>query len=127
MILVYILVISGSFFLYYRWNKIRYLEKIKLKEEELKHQKEILQLELNAENKLKMQEYEKHILEIEIQNKAYEVAGKSLSIAKQSEMIDSIQQILETETEASQIRTKIKNQLKLMHSIKMNGKVLSII
>lgn len=113
MILVYILVISGSFFLYYRWNKIRYLEKIKLKEEELKHQKEILQLELNAENKLKLQEYEKHILEIEIQNKAYEVAGKSLSIAKQSEMIDSIQEILENETDVSQIRSKIKKSIKI--------------
>lgn len=113
MILVYILVISGSFFLYYRWNKIRYLEKIKLKEEELKHQKEILELELNAENKLKLQEYEKHILEIEIQNKAYEVAGKSLSIAKQSEMIDSIQQILETETDVNQIKTKIKKSIKI--------------
>lgn len=112
MILVYILVISGSFFLYYRWNKIRYIEKIKLNEEELKHQKEILQLELNAENKLKLQEYEKHILEIEVQNKAYEVAGKSLSIAKQSEMIDSIQQILETETEVGQIKSKIKKSIK---------------
>lgn len=113
MVLVYILVISGSFFLYYRWNKIRYKEKIKLNEEELKHQKEILQLELKAENKLKLQEYEKHILEIEIQNKAYEVAGKSLSIAKQSEMIDSIQQILETETEVNQIKTKIKKSIKI--------------
>lgn len=113
MILVYILVISGSFFLYYRWNKVRYIEKIKLKEEELKHQKEILELELKAENKLKLQEYEKHILEIEIQNKAYEVAGKSLSIAKQSEMIDSIQQILETETEVNQIRSKIKKSIKI--------------
>lgn len=113
MILVYVLVISGSFFLYYRWNKIRYIEKIKLNEEELKHQKEILELELKAENKLKLQEYEKHILEIEIQNKAYEVAGKSLSIAKQSEMIDSIQQILETETEVSNIKSKIKKSIKI--------------
>ena len=113
MIFVYVLVISGSFFLYYRWNKIRYIEKIKLNEEELKHQKEILELELKAENKLKLQEYEKHILEIEVQNKAYEVAGKSLSIAKQSEMIDSIQKILETETEANQIKTKIKKSIKI--------------
>lgn len=113
MIAVYILVLSGSLFLYYKWNKIRYLEKIKLNEEELKHQKEILQLELEAENKLKLQEYEKHILEIEIQNKAYEVAGKSLSIAKQTEMIDSIQQILETENEASQIKSKIKKSIKI--------------
>ncbi|RKS25123.1 hypothetical protein CLV94_0153 [Flavobacterium endophyticum] len=113
MIVFYVLIISGSFFLYYRWNKIRYLEKIKLKEEELKHQKEILELELNTENKLKLQEYEKHILEIEVQNKAYEVAGKSLSIAKQSEMIDSIQEILETETDVNQIKSKIKKSIKI--------------
>lgn len=113
MICVYIILIAGSFFLYYKWNKIRYLEKIKLNEEELKHQKEILQLELNAENKLKLQEYEKHILEIEVQNKAYEVAGKSLSIAKQSEMIESIKQILEKETDLSQLKSKIKKSIKI--------------
>jgi AraC family chitin signaling transcriptional activator len=113
MILVYVIIIAGSFFLYYKWNKIRYLEKIKLKEEELKHQKEILELELNAENKLKLQEYEKHILEIEVQNKAYEVAGKSLSIAKQSEMIDSIQQILEKENDIGQLKSKIKKSIKI--------------
>ena len=113
MILLYIFIIAGSFFLYYRWNKIRYSEKIKLKEEELKHQKEIIELELIAENKLKLQEYEKHILEIEVQNKAYEVAGKSLSIAKQSEMIDSIQQILESESDANQIKSKIKKSIKI--------------
>lgn len=113
MICVYIILIAGSFFLYYKWNKIRYLEKIKLNEEELKHQKEILQLELNAANKLKLQEYEKHILEIEVQNKAYEVAGKSLSIAKQSEMIESIKQILEKETDLSQLKSKIKKSIKI--------------
>lgn len=113
MICIYIILIAGSFFLYYKWNKIRYLEKIKLNEEELKHQKEILQLELNAENKLKLQEYEKHILEIEVQNKAYEVAGKSLSIAKQSEMIESIKQILEKETDLSQLKSKIKKSIKI--------------
>ncbi|MES2411115.1 MAG: histidine kinase, partial [Bacteroidota bacterium] len=42
MILIYILLIAGSFYLYYKWNKIRYIEKLKLKEEELKHQKQIL-------------------------------------------------------------------------------------
>lgn len=113
MILIYIVIIAGSFYLYYKWNKIRYLEKIKLNEEELKHQKEILELELNAENKLKLQEYEKHILEIEIQNKAYEVAGKSLSIAKQSEMIDSIKQILDKESDISQLKSKIKKSIKI--------------
>ena len=113
MILIYIVIIAGSFFVYYKFNKIRYLEKIKLNEEELKHQKEILELELNAENKLKLQEYEKHILEIEVQNKAYEVAGKSLSIAKQSEMIDSIQQILEKENDLSQLKSKIKKSIKI--------------
>ena len=113
MIGIYIVVIAGIFFLYYRWNKIRYLEKVKRNDEELKHQKEILELELNAENKLKLQEYEKHILEIEVQNKAYEVAGKSLSIAKQSEMIDSIQQILEKEDDLSQLKSKIKKSIKI--------------
>jgi len=113
MILLYVFILTSSLFLYYRWNKIRYAEKIKLKEEELKHQKEIIELEINAENKLKLQEYEKHILEIEIKNKAYEVAGKSLSIAKQSDMIDSIQKILETESDADQIRSRIKKSIKI--------------
>lgn len=113
MILVYILFISTLFFLYYRWNTVRYQEKLKLKEEELKHQKEILQIELEAENKLKLQEYEKHILEIQVQTKASEVAGKSLSIAKQSEMIESIKRILETESDLNQLKNKINKSIKV--------------
>lgn len=113
MILVYVLFISTLFFLYYRWNTVRYQEKLKLKEEELKHQKEILQLELEAENKLKLQEYEKHILEIQVQTKASEVAGKSLSIAKQSEMIESIKRILETESDLNQLKNKINKSIKV--------------
>lgn len=113
MFLGYILFISILFFLYYRWNKIRYQEKLKLKEEELKHQKEILQIELEAENKLKLQEYEKHILEIQVQTKASEVAGKSLSIAKQSEMIEAIKKILETESDLTQLKSKINKSIKV--------------
>ena len=113
MILVYIVFIASVFFLYYRWNKVRYLEKIKLKEEELKHQKEIIELELIAENKLKMQEYEKHILEIQVQTKASEVAGKSLSIAKQSEMIESIQSILNSESNLQSVKSQISKVIKI--------------
>lgn len=113
MILIYTLIISGIFYLYYKWNKIRYLEKLKLKEEELKHQKHILQLELMAENKLKLQEYDKHILEMQVQSKASEVAGKSLSIAKQSEMIESIQNILDNENDLSHLKSKIKKSIKI--------------
>lgn len=113
MVLLYVLIIGGGLFLYYRWNKIRYIEKIKLKEEELKHQKAIFQLELDAENKLKIQEYEKHILEIQVQTKASEVAGKSLSIAKQTEMIETIQRLLEKENEISSLKNNIKKAIKL--------------
>ncbi|WP_284651981.1 helix-turn-helix and ligand-binding sensor domain-containing protein [Flavobacterium terrisoli] len=113
MVLIYVSIIVGAFYLYYKWNKIRYIEKLKLKEEELKHQKEILHLEMEAQNKLKLQEYEKHILEVQIQAKASEVAGKSLSIAKQSEMIESILKALESETEISNLKSSIKKSIKI--------------
>ncbi|WP_333693982.1 histidine kinase [Flavobacterium sp.] len=112
MIVIYCTVIGSILFLYYRWNKIRYLEKIKLKEEELKHHRQIVELELEAENKLKIQNYEKHILEMQVQSKASEVAGKSLSIAKQSEMIESIQKILDTEPNLDVLKNKIKKTIK---------------
>jgi AraC family chitin signaling transcriptional activator len=112
MIVVYIVVISGIFFLYYRWNKVRYQEKIKLNEEELKHRKQILELEMEAENKLRKQEYEKHMLEMEVQNKASEVAGKSLSIAKHSEMIESIQEALEAESKDESLKSRIRKIIK---------------
>ncbi|WP_159799341.1 histidine kinase [Flavobacterium sp. MK4S-17] len=112
MVLAYIAILSLIFFLYYRWNKIRYNEKIKLNEEELKHRREILELEMEAEKKLREQEYEKHRLEVEVQNKASEVAGKSLSIAKHSEMIESIQQVLESENSTDQLKQKIKKIIK---------------
>ncbi len=112
MILLYFALIGGILFLYYRWNKVRYQEKIKLKEEELKHHRQIMELELEAENKLRLQDYEKHILEMQVQSKASEVAGKSLSIAKQSEMIESIQRILEEEKSMDTLKAKIKKAIK---------------
>ncbi|GGB80327.1 hypothetical protein GCM10007424_20550 [Flavobacterium suaedae] len=112
MIALYIITIAGIFFLYYRWNKVRYLQKIRLNEEELRHKKEILELEMEAENKLREQEYEKKKLEVEVQTKASEVAGKSLSIAKHSEMIDKIQEVLGEETNANKLKSKIKRVIK---------------
>lgn len=113
MILLYFVLLGILFYTYYRWNKIRYLQKILIKDEELKHQKAILQLELDAANSLKQQEIDKHILEIQIQTKAAEVASKSLSIAKQTELIDSIQKILDTENDVRQIKTNIKKSIKI--------------
>lgn len=113
MILVYILAIAGSFFLYYKWNQVRYSEKLKLHEEELKHQKKILEIELKAENELNLQEYEKHILELEVQTKSSEVAGKSLSIAKQSEMIENIQTILDSEQDIDKLKNEVKKAIRV--------------
>lgn len=113
MILLYSVLIGTVFFLYYKWNKLRYIQKLKLQEEELKHQKEILEMELKAENELNIQEYEKHILELELLTKSSEVAGKSLSIAKQSEMIDNIQQILDSEKDFNKLKSEIKKAIKI--------------
>lgn len=113
MVLIYILLISGSFYLYYKWNKLRYTQKLQLKEEELRHQQKILELELKAENELNIQEYEKHILELEVQTKSSEVAGKSLSIAKQGEMIDNIRQILNEENDIDRLRSEILKAIKI--------------
>ncbi|KAF2517917.1 LuxR C-terminal-related transcriptional regulator [Flavobacterium foetidum] len=113
MVMLYLLVIGAILFFYYRWNKFRYTQKLKLQAEELKHQQEILEMELKKENELNIQEYEKHILELELQTKSSEVAGKSLSIAKQSEMIENIQNILETEKDFSKLKSEIKKAIKI--------------
>lgn len=113
MILLYFLIIGGVLFLYYKWNKLRYMQKLRLQAEELKHQREILEMELKKENEMNIQEYEKHILELELQTKSSEVAGKSLSIAKQSEMIEKIQGILDTEKDFSKLRSEIKKAIKI--------------
>lgn len=112
MVMVYITAISVVFFIYYRWNKVKYNQKIRLNEEELKHRREILELEMEAERKLRQQEHEKQMLEMEVQTKASEVAGKSLSIAKHSEMIESIQQVLESEEDSGQLKSKIRKIIK---------------
>jgi DNA-binding NarL/FixJ family response regulator len=78
----------------------------------LRHQKKILEIELKAENELNIQEYEKHILELEVQTKSSEVAGKSLSIAKQSEMIENIQAILDSEIDLNKLKSEIKKAIK---------------
>ncbi|HSN49114.1 MAG TPA: hypothetical protein VLR29_10150, partial [Flavobacterium sp.] len=113
MILLYLVTIGLVLYLYYRWNKMRYIQKLELREEELKFQKKVLEMELKAENEMNIQDYEKHILELEIQAKSSEVTGKSLSIAKQSEMIDNIQGILDTETDFNKLKSEIKKAIKI--------------
>ena len=113
MILLYFLVLGAILYVYYRWNKLRYIQKLALQREELKHQKKILEMELKSENELNTQEYEKHILELELQAKSSEVAGKSLSIAKQSEMIENIQGILDNETDFNKLKSEIKKSIKI--------------
>lgn len=113
MVLLYLLVVAAVLFFYYKWNKLRYTQKLKLQAEELKHQREILEMELKKENELNIQEFEKHILELELQTKSSEVAGKSLSIAKQSEMIENIQGILETEKDFNKLKSEIKKAIKI--------------
>jgi hypothetical protein len=68
---------------------------------------------LKADNELNSQEYEKHILELELQSKSSEVTGKSLSIAKQSEMIESIQGILDSEIDLNKLKSEIKKTIKI--------------
>jgi AraC family transcriptional regulator, chitin signaling transcriptional activator len=113
MVLLYLLIVGAVLFFYYKWNKLRYMQKLKLQAEELKHQREILEMELKAENELNVQEYEKHILELELQTKSSEVAGKSLSIAKQSEMIENIQSILDSEKDFNKLKSEIKKAIKI--------------
>ncbi|RZJ70490.1 histidine kinase [Flavobacterium sp.] len=112
MILVYLLVIAGIFLLYSRWNHLRTKQKLQLQEEELKHQGEIMEMELKRQNELNIQAYEKHILELELQSKSSQVAGKSLSIAKQSEMIENIEKILDSESNIGRIKSDIKKAIK---------------
>ncbi len=69
-------------------------------------------MELKGENELNIKEYEKHILELEIKSKSSEVVGKSLSIAKQSEMIENIQEILDNETDLNKLKSAIKKAIK---------------
>ncbi|WP_317208810.1 helix-turn-helix and ligand-binding sensor domain-containing protein [Flavobacterium algicola] len=113
MILVYIALIGLILYIYYKWNKLRYIQKLALKEEDLKHQKKILELELKAQNDLNTQQYEKHILELEVQSKSSQVAGKSLSIAKQSEMIEKVQGILDKETDINKLKSEVKKAIKI--------------
>ncbi|WP_073353057.1 LuxR C-terminal-related transcriptional regulator [Flavobacterium xanthum] len=113
MIALYLTVIGLILYLYYKWNKMRYVQKLALRDEELKHQKKILEMELKADNELNIQEYEKHILELELQSKSSEVAGKSLSIAKQSEMIENIQGILDSDMDFNKLKSEIKKVIKI--------------
>lgn len=112
MILIYLVATGSLFFLYYRWNLLRYNQRLVLREEELRHNQQIRELELKAEHDGNRQSYEKHILELELQAKSGEVAGKSLSIAKQSEMIDKIKEILDREEDGARIRTEILRAIK---------------
>lgn len=112
MIMLYILILGVIFYLYYRWNKLKYLSKIQLNEEELKHKSELFRIEYEAEQRLKLQEYEKKILENEVKLKENEITGKSLSIAKQAELIENVQNILSEENTITQLKSKLNKAIK---------------
>ena len=59
------------------------------------------------------------MLENQVQIKANELAGKSLSIVKQTELIDSIKKILESETSSASLKSKISKAIKI-NSINKN-------
>ena len=69
----------------------------------------ILKLEIEAENKLKIEQFEKHLLENQVQVKASELAGKSFSIVKQTELIESIKNVIEEEANLVSLKSKISN------------------
>ncbi len=108
MILLYVFLIVLICFVYYRWNNLRYRQKLALREEEMRHQRDILEME----NELRIQEYQKHILELEIQSKSTEVAGKSFSIAKQGEVMDNIRKILDNESDVNRLKSEIKRAIR---------------
>ena len=76
-------------------------------------------LDIIPQNKINLQEYEKHILENQVQRKANELAWKSLSIVKQTELIESIKKILESETSSTSLKSKISKAIKI-NSINKN-------
>lgn len=112
MIVVYLMSLLVIAYVYYRWNKLRTDQRLKLQAEELRHQNQIAQLALHAENDERRRAYEKQILELEVRSKTGEIAGKSLSIAKQSEMIDTVLSIVETEEDSSRLKSKIRKAIR---------------
>jgi AraC family chitin signaling transcriptional activator len=113
MICFYIILSAFFLWLYYQWNKRKYEQEILLKEEEMNHQNELIKIKLESENQLNIQEFEKKLLENQVDIKANELAGKSLSIAKQTELIDQIQIILNEEISTKSIKQKIYQAIKV--------------
>lgn len=113
MVLTYFIIITFCLYLYYRWNNLAYKHKLKSREDDLKHQRDILELKLISENELNKQEFEKRLMKFEIQSKSSEVTAKSLSIAKQSEMIENIKDVLETEQDIKKLKNEIKKTIKI--------------
>lgn len=113
MMAAYVLAVAAGLFLYYRWNAVRVRQKLALMNEELRHDRDLMEVQVKAENLRRMQDYQKQILELELQNKSSEVAGKSLSIAKQTEIIDKIEQILNREDDVDRIKREVRKAIKI--------------
>jgi AraC family transcriptional regulator, chitin signaling transcriptional activator len=112
MIIVYISIIILILIIYYRWTKIRFNVKLRIKEEELKHQNKLVQLQMQSENQMKIKEFEKDALKTQISMKANELASKSLYLAKQTELIEKILSILDRENNIQTIKSKISTAIK---------------
>ena len=109
---IYLLIMGLLIYAYHQKNKIKYQDKLKLKQSEFEQQNKILQIELEAEKKIKSEQYEKSIIENKFHKKESEVAGKSFSIAKQTEIIEKIKNILDTDENITTLKSKIYRLIK---------------
>ncbi len=122
MIVLYCLILVLGLFIYYRWNKLKFRQRLQLREEELKHQNEIARLELLASSRLKTEEYEKELLKSQVQIKANELAGKSLTLVKQTELLDKIQTVINAASSPDDIKGQIAKIIKANHISKNEWK-----
>ncbi|MBN2893039.1 MAG: hypothetical protein JXL97_14315, partial [Bacteroidales bacterium] len=112
MITTYLVLIAVSVLIYLKWNRIRFTQQLKIKEEELKFQNQLLQLELINQNEIKLKEYEKSLLRDQVKDKSNELASKSLYLAKYGDLIENIQMILDSKMNINELQSKIQKIIK---------------
>lgn len=112
MFVVYVLFLAGVFWIYLKWNKNRFNAQLKLKEKELEYKNELIHLEMQAKDLHHKEEYEKLLLKNQVQSKTNELAEKSLNLAKQMDLFNRVQEIIQNENNPQALKKKINDLLK---------------
>jgi len=113
MIIIYIVIILIVVFSFYRYNRLKILQRFRLKQNEHLYELNLLEIKHQQEVNELLHKEEKNNLEENLQSKSTELAAQALRLANQKNFIDEVNQLfahLEENTKNAQLKKKFERK-----------------